>query len=208
MSARSMVCAAALLTAPVLLAGVGVLAPAVANAAPAPSPIGSSALTSIGAPASITLQQEESIVAQAHELLPASAQPTAKLILTATRLPATDQGVTAIDVAFAVWSPTGGPVTVYMTTASFTGSGQPSFSPVRSQTMKYTPNLDPFTVSQFKATPQAAAEAALAANPKVDVSVMDMRNSNIPHEGLGYVFGTKGTGFVSVSGITGKVTNH
>lgn len=207
MSARSIVCTAAILVAPVLLTGVGVVAPAVANAAPAPSAVGAPAATTVGAPAAITLQQEESIASQARALLPASAQPTAKLILTATRLPATDQGVTSIDVAFAVWSPTGGPVTVYMTTASFTGSGQPSFTPVRTQTMKYTPNLDAFTVSQFKASPQVAAEAALAANPKVDVSVMDMRNSNIPHEGLGYVFGTKGTGFVSVSGITGKVTN-
>lgn len=200
MSARSLVRTAALLTAPVLLVGVGVLAPTAANAAPAPS--------SAGAPPAVTLQQEASIVSKAHALLPAPAQPSAKLILTESKDPATEQGATSVEVAFAVWPTHYGPVTVYRTTASFTGIGQPTFTPVSSQTMPYTPDLNAFTIPQFKATSQAAESAALAANPKIDASVMDLRNSDVPHEGLGYVFGTTNTGFVSVSGITGKVTNQ
>ncbi len=209
MATRFKVCAAALLTAPVVLVGVGLAAPVAANAAPAPvASIVAPASANTASQAAVTLQQEAAIVSQAHTLLPAAAQPTAKLILTEAHLPANNGGVTSIEVAFAVWSPTGGPVTVYTTTASFAPGSQPSFTPMSSQQMPYTPNLDPFTISEFKATPQEAAAAALAANPKVDVSVMDMRNSNVPHEGRGYVFGTGSSGFVSVSGITGKVTNQ
>lgn len=208
MSARQKVCAAALLTAPVLLVGVGMAAPIAASAAPAPVTSIAAPAANVAGPASITLQQEASIVNQAHALLPASAQPTAKLILTEAHLPAKSGGVTSVQVSFAVWSPTGGPVTVYTTIASFVPGGQTSFTPMTTQQMPYTPNLDPFAISQFKATPQEAAAAALAANPNVNVSVMDMRNSNVPHEGLGYVFGTNSSGFVSVSGITGKVTNQ
>ncbi len=200
MSARSLVRTAAALTAPVLLVGVGLLAPTAANAAPAPN--------SAGVPAAVTLQEEASIVSQAHALLPASAQPTAKLILTESHVPASGQSATSLEVAFAVWPTHSGPVTVYQTTASFSGGGQPTFTPMRTETMPYTPDLNAFTISQFKASPQAAEEAALAANPNIDASVMDMRNSEVPHEGLGYVFGTNNTGFVSVSGITGKVTNQ
>lgn len=207
MSTRSMVCAAALLTAPVLLVGVGAVAPVAASAAPAPASASVSASTTLASPVAITLQQEASIVSQAHALLPKDVQSSAKLILTETHSPVADQPTTSVGVAYAVWSPKGAPVTVYTTTATFTPGGAPSFSPYQTQTMPYTPNLDPFKIAEFKATPQEAAAAALAANPNVDVSVMDMRNSDVPHEGLGYVFGTGNSGFVSVSGITGQVTN-
>ncbi len=62
MATRFKVCAAALLTAPVVLVGVGLAAPVAANAAPAPvASIVAPASANTASQAAVTLQQEAAI---------------------------------------------------------------------------------------------------------------------------------------------------
>lgn len=187
------------IAAPTLLvASLGVAMPAMAATPDLPA----SAVTT---PASqidpMTLEGQAQLVAQARQLIPADQRDQAQLIHTEMRPSRSNPGLTDVEIGFAAWTV---PVTIFDTVATLTPAGV-VYSPMQEAKVPYTPNLDAFEVSDFAVTPAQAAAAAKAYNPNVGTEVMDLRRSNLPHQGLSYAFGRRGTPVVIVSGITGKV---
>lgn len=190
---------------------VGVLTVCGAAQATAEAPHGGAAVT---APTSMsaasqsvdpmTLQGQETLVEQAHDLIPPSSRDNAELILTETRPSQMTPGAIDVEVGFADWSQS--PLTEYDVVATVTPSSV-SFGQMSSRKVKYTNNLDPFTISQFKISPTEAVAAAKAYDPDVDTAIVDMRKSNLPRQGLTYAIGGR-KAVVIVSAITGQVVDR